>query len=295
MRLQVTQHASCWYAVHRITERSVFESMIEGLETALPKLGEPAACTHDANEHPGPEFESADIAEIGFHLRSPGGRPELRNTFDEYPPDAWLCPRYLRGLAEEALVELRAAHTSKFGVRHTSAMDSTYVRPDGTLDIVALTMFVADADTFDEGAENIALWAARRRATTDDPHEQLVLLLLTLWVTQVRDLPYGVGCEVRALLRAVDPAPLEADCPHGDDHPGERVRRWDELDFAVHLQHLYSARTFPVPEGAWPADVWRCPRFLADWARELVLELDEQYQLMDKEDGDEESVYSGEW
>lgn len=102
----ITQNASCWYAIYRVTERSVFDAMIGGLESVLPKLGDPASCTHSDDEHPDPEFESADIAEIGFYLRSPGGRAELREMLDEYPPDAWLCPRYLRDLADEALTEL---------------------------------------------------------------------------------------------------------------------------------------------------------------------------------------------
>ncbi|MFE0257217.1 hypothetical protein [Streptomyces sp. NPDC059010] len=290
----ITQHASCWYAVYRIAERSVFDAMIEGLEAVLPKLGDPSLCAHGDDEHPDPEFESADIAEIGFHLRSPGGRAELRETLDEYPPDAWLCPRYLRGLADEALTELRTAYASKFGIRDTSSLGHTYVLPEGTLDIVALTKYVVDGDDFDEGAENIAVWAARRHPTTDDPHERLVLLLLALWVTEVRDLPYGVGREVRALLRAVDRTPLEADCPHGDDHPDKDVKRYNRREFAAHLQHLYTSRTSAVPEAAWPADVWGCPRFLAVWARDLVLGLDEEYRYMDQEDGDGGSGFGAE-
>ncbi|NUP14551.1 MAG: hypothetical protein HOZ81_00275 [Streptomyces sp.] len=299
----ITQHASCWYAVYRIAERSVFDAMIEGLEAVLPKLGDPSACTHGDDEHPDPEFESADIAEIGFHLRSPGGRAELREVLDEYPPDAWLCPRYLRDLADEALTELRTAHTSKFGVRNTTALDGMYVQPDGSVDIDVLTQCVIDGDDFDEAPENIAAWAARRHASSDDPHERLVLLLLTLWVTQVRDLPYGVGREVRALLSTVDPAPLETACPHGDEHVDEhadkhvdeRLRRWDKRGFAAHLRHLYAPDSFPAPEAApAAADVWGCPRFLAAWARDLVLRLDEAYRWMDQEDGYEGSAFSRE-
>ena len=291
----ITQHASCWYAIYRITERSVFNAMIDGLESVLPKLGDPAACAHSDDEHPDPEFESADIAEIGFHLRSPGGRAELREALDEYPPEAWLCPRYLRGLADEALTELRAAHASKFGVRDTSDLEGMYVRPDGALDIDKLTQCVIDGDDFDEAPENIAVWAARRHPTADDSHERLVLLILALWMTQVRDLPYGVGREVRELLRAVDPGSLDADrCPHGDDHPDERLRRWDQRGFAAHLRHLYASDSFPAPEAARSADVWGCPRFLAEWARDLILRLDEKYQWMDQEDGNEGSAYGRE-
>ncbi|MET9832352.1 hypothetical protein ABZ078_24330 [Streptomyces sp. NPDC006385] len=290
----ITQSASCWHAIYRITERSVFDAMIKGLDSVLPKLGDPAACTHSEDEHPHPEFESADIAEIGFYLRSPGGRAELRDMLDEYPPEAWLCPRYLRGLADEALTELRAAHGSKFGVRDTSALDGMYIRPDGALDIDKVTQCVVDGDDFDAGPENIAVWAARRHLhpTAADPHERLVLLLLALWIAQVRDLPYGVGREIRELLRTVDPAPLEADCcPHGDDHPDERIRRWDQRGFAAHLRHLYASDSFPAPEAVRSADVWGCPSFLAAWARELILRMDEEYQWMDREDGYEGSGY----
>ncbi|MFJ7078870.1 hypothetical protein [Streptomyces sp. NPDC098781] len=290
----ITQHASCWYAVYRVTERSVYDAMIDGLEAVLPRLGDSATCAHNDDEHPDPEFESADIADIGFRLRSPGGRADLRYMLDEYPPEAWLCPRYLRGLADEALAELRAAHASKFGSRDTSALDAAYVRPDGRLDIDKLTTRVINGDEFDTESESIAVWAARRHPTTDDPRERLVLLLLDLWIAQVRDLPYGVGSEVRGLLSAVDPAPLDSDCAHGDDHPGERLRRWDRREFATHVRHLYAGATFPAPESNWSADVWGCPRFLALWARDLILEMDDEYQWMDAEDDDEESVYSGE-
>ncbi|MFE7441499.1 hypothetical protein ACFU7X_13680 [Streptomyces chartreusis] len=83
--------------------------MIESPEAVLPKLGEPDTCAHSDDG--------------------------LRDRFDEYPLDAWLCPRYLRGLADEALSELRASCTAKFGRRDTSAPEATYVRVDGTLAI----------------------------------------------------------------------------------------------------------------------------------------------------------------
>ncbi|WP_330356481.1 hypothetical protein [Streptomyces chartreusis] len=128
--------------------------MIERLEAVLPKLGEPDTCAHSDDG--------------------------LRDRFDEYPLDAWLCPRYLRGLADEALSELRASCTAKFGRRDTSAPEATYVRVDGTLDIEKATTCVLDGDDFDAAEENLAGCAARKRPTHDAPRERLVLLLLAL-------------------------------------------------------------------------------------------------------------------
>lgn len=64
---------------------------------------------------------------------------------------------------------------------------------------------------------------------------------------------------------------------------------------SAHLDHLYASGTFPAPENAHATDVWGCPRFHADWARDLILEMDDAHRDMDEEDGDEESVYSGKW
>lgn len=56
---------------------------------------------------------------------------------------------------------------------------------------------------------------------------------------------------------AVGPGPLEAGCcPHGDDHPDERIRRWNQRGFATHLRHLYASDLFPSPEAALSAEVW---------------------------------------
>ncbi|MFG3053996.1 hypothetical protein ACGFZP_23990 [Kitasatospora sp. NPDC048239] len=108
----VTQHASQWYAVSgRITERSVLDDMIAGLEAVLPQLGE-AACTHAADGHPELDGDASAAAEIGYHLRSPGGRAELRSWDEDAALERWLCPAFLHTLAAEALVNLRQGRDS---------------------------------------------------------------------------------------------------------------------------------------------------------------------------------------
>jgi hypothetical protein len=291
----LTQHVTVPYAVHRITLRPVFDAMIQGLERALGLLGDADGCAHADGEHPGEDdlyYES--LAEIAFHVRSPGGRAELAGWLDE-PADVWVCPVYLRSLAVESLGELRSAHEELFGVRDTSGLDATFVRPDGRLDIGALTQTIVDADDLDDSGvagQNAGLWAARRHAEATDPHERLVLLHLALWAASVFDLPYGVGREVRALLRGVDPEPLGHDCPHADGHPDARLREsvHRREEFKAHLDHLYAPAESGAPEGAYPVGVWACESLLADWARGPIVAMDERYEEMDEEDGDEGSI-----
>ncbi|MDQ8703642.1 hypothetical protein RCO28_14255 [Streptomyces sp. LHD-70] len=288
----LTQHVSCWYVIHRITERPVFDAMIEGLEQALGLLGPASDCTHGEGEHPDPEERHYEThAELGFYLRSPGGRAEAREFLeDDGPMDAWVCPAFLREQAEEALRELRSAHASLFGERDTSALDAEYVTPEGALDIGRLTRALAEGG--DEDGQNVGLWAARRHATAADPHERLVLLHLALWTAGALDLPYGPGREVRALLREVGEEASEEGCTHGvDGHPGERFRNSYQVDvFKRHLDHLYAPDAHPAPEDAYPAEVWACPGLLGAWAGESVVEMDEAYVEMDLEDGDELST-----
>ncbi|MDI3402330.1 hypothetical protein [Streptomyces cavernicola] len=294
----LTQHVSCWYVIHRITARPVFDEMIEGLEQALGLLPPASDCVHGEGEHPDPEERHYETdAQLGFYLRSPGGRAEARGFLeDDGPMDAWVCPAFLREQAEEALGELRGRHEELFAVRDTSALDAAYLTPEGALDIGGLTRALVH-DPFDSAggavAQNVGLWAARRHATAVDPHVRLVLLHLALWVGAGLDLPYGPGREVRALLRRVGDEVSERGCTHrADEHPDRRRFRggYQAEKFKQHLDHLYAPATHPAPADAYPAEVWSCPGLLGQWAGESVAELDEAYFEMDLEDGDELST-----
>ncbi|UQI45602.1 hypothetical protein M1P56_15205 [Streptomyces sp. HU2014] len=114
----VTMNATCWYAAsERITDRSVLDAMIKGVEEAVLLL-EDRPCAHGPGEHP--ETGDPDYAnQVGYFLRSPGGRAEIAEYYgwDEWdeadgpgdenePLDAWVCPAFLREVAEETLAEL---------------------------------------------------------------------------------------------------------------------------------------------------------------------------------------------
>ncbi|MEV4440210.1 hypothetical protein AB0K09_14510 [Streptomyces sp. NPDC049577] len=116
----VTMNATCWYATsERITDRGVLDAMIEGIEKAVSLLDD-RPCTHAPGEHPDtgdPDWTN----QVGYLLRSPGGRAEI-SEYDgwdekdeegeadqEYEPlDAWVCPEFLHDLAEKTLVELKS-------------------------------------------------------------------------------------------------------------------------------------------------------------------------------------------
>ncbi|GGY01599.1 hypothetical protein [Streptomyces hiroshimensis] len=111
----VTMNATCWYATsERITDRSVLDAMIKGVEEAVALL-EDRPCTHGPGEHPDtrdPDYTN----QVGYFLRSPGGRAEIAEYYgwneedeadqEDEPLDAWVCPDFLRDLAEDTLVEL---------------------------------------------------------------------------------------------------------------------------------------------------------------------------------------------
>lgn len=176
----VTLHASQWYAASGlITEQPVLDDLIAGLEAALPLLRD-TSCPHTAAEHPKPSGDPSGDAMTGYFLRSPGGRAELRAWSTDELLKGWLCHGFLRGLAEEALSNLRYTRGSLVGPRDDRLLDGTYTRPDGRLDIGALTHCFDEAE-YDRSweAENAVRWAARRYAATgdDSPRERLVLLL----------------------------------------------------------------------------------------------------------------------
>ncbi|KPI29820.1 hypothetical protein OV450_7271 [Actinobacteria bacterium OV450] len=117
----VTMNATCWYAAsERITDRSVPEAMVKGVEEAVASLPD-GPCAHDSDEHP--DTDDPDHASrIGYLLRSPGGRAEMAEDHgweeedeaagtadDDEPLDAWVCPAFLRDLAEETLATLKDA------------------------------------------------------------------------------------------------------------------------------------------------------------------------------------------
>ncbi|MFE0043929.1 hypothetical protein [Streptomyces albireticuli] len=111
----VTMNATCWYAAsERITDRSVLDAMIKGVEEAVLLL-EDRPCAHAPGEHP--DTGDPDYAnQVGYFLRSPGGRAEIAEYYgwdEEDEPgeesealDAWVCPAFLRDVAEETLGEL---------------------------------------------------------------------------------------------------------------------------------------------------------------------------------------------
>jgi hypothetical protein len=61
-------------------------------------------------------------------------------------------------------------------------------------------------------------------------------------------------------------------------------------EFKAHLDHLYAPAESGAPEGAYPVDVWACESLLADWARGPIVAMDERYEEMDEEDGDDGSI-----
>ncbi|MFG2527026.1 hypothetical protein [Streptomyces sp. NPDC048516] len=263
----VTLHASQWYAASGlITEQSVLDDMITGLEAALPLL-RGTSCPHTAAEHPKLSGDPSGDAMTGFFLRSPGGRAELRAWSADELLKGWLCHGFLRGLAEEALSNLRYARDSLVGARDDRLLDGAYTRADGRLDIGALT-HCFDAAEYDKSweAENAVRWAARRYAATGDnsPRERLVLLLLVLWCAEAVELAPDVGEEIREVLVGVRTAAPDAVCAHDEAHPPAYP------DFQAHLNHLYAPAEFAAPEEARGGEAWGCPRYLACLAEEAL-------------------------
>ncbi|GAB7035810.1 hypothetical protein AB0G35_15145 [Streptomyces sp. NPDC021749] len=111
----VTMNATSWYAMsERITTRSVPDAMIKGIEAAVLLLGD-RPCTHGSGEHPDTN-DPDHVNRIGYQLRSPGGRAEISEYYgwdeedeedlEDEPLDAWVCPAFLRDLADETLTTL---------------------------------------------------------------------------------------------------------------------------------------------------------------------------------------------
>ncbi|MEU5844751.1 hypothetical protein [Saccharopolyspora shandongensis] len=274
----VTMYASCWYAVSgRIRTSSVLDSMIEGLEGVLPQLGD-GTCAHAPDEHPKTGFDAAGTAADGIRLRSPGGRACHAAWHDEdrIPVRNWLCPAFLRGLAETALGELRRGRKTLFGSRDTARLDAEFLRPDGRVDIGSLTALIED-NQFDEhrDVQEAGLWAARRYAALAadaDPVERTVPLLIATWCVEIVEMPYGVAKDIRDILSTVDADPAEGQCAHGDAHPTE------SRDLQQHLNHLYAPAEFTEPADVSAPDAWLCPRHLAMAARHAIEEINERFE-----------------
>lgn len=117
----VTMHATCWYAASgRITDRSVLEAMIKGIGEGVRLLGD-SPCDHAPGGHPDTDDPDCACGSVGYLLRNPGGRAEMAEDHgwgddegddgaaDDEPLDAWVCPAFLRDLADEALATLTDA------------------------------------------------------------------------------------------------------------------------------------------------------------------------------------------
>ncbi|MEV0094043.1 hypothetical protein [Streptomyces sp. NPDC050738] len=214
----VLANACCWYiGSGRIRVRSLADRMIEGLEEVLPELGD-GTCAHADGAHP--DFRSsADVqGAAGVLLRSPGGRAQLREDYeDEDGEDSWyeaygfelnalICPAYLRTLAHETIAHLRTQRDSLFGHRETGYLDAVYLDAEGNLEPAVLGKALEPFKDENASAE-AALWAARRYA---DPRSQDrdTLLRLTAEAAGKLDLPYSVARDVLAILRsAADTSP----------------------------------------------------------------------------------------
>ncbi|GAB2574655.1 hypothetical protein GCM10027168_04460 [Streptomyces capparidis] len=276
----VLLYASCWHAASgRIRRRSVLDEMIETLEGLLPQLAD-GECAHPDAEHPElEEFDSGFLVEYAMHLETPGGRAYL---WEEYEEDLgpWVCPVFLRTIGQEALDCVRAGRQRLFGERDTAHLDAELLRPDGRLDIARLTALLPPVSTdTEERAAEAGLWAARRLAAgSRDPVERAVLVLVASHAVAGGDVPYGVARGIRQVLTAVEDTGPREPCPH-PEHP-EPDRR-----LAEHLRHLYAPAEFPAPERSFGPELWSCPRFLADRARDGVKAVEGVYreQLEDEE------------
>ncbi|MGW1693664.1 hypothetical protein [Streptomyces sp. NPDC002399] len=276
----VVAHANCWYAASgRIRQRSLFDDMIEGLESVLPLLPD-TACAHGDGEHPALSSGSDQQAAEGIHLQSPGGRALLREEHEDgygASLEAWTCTTFLRALAVEARDHLRAAVDALFGTRETAHLDAVYLRPDGRLDIGPLSERHVPFKDESASAE-AALWAARRyeELGPDGPAlERSVLLLLMGTAAESLELPYGMAREILDVLRtAVATLPGEA-CAHDDGHAPRYERTADRM---ARVAHLYAPDICPAPDPASDSGPLTCPAHLAEVVAKGVAEIEERFE-----------------
>ncbi|MFG2207342.1 hypothetical protein [Streptomyces sp. NPDC048638] len=272
--------AACWHVSSgMIRQRWVFDDTIEALERVLARLGG-ASCAHADGEHPELTEDVDTDAATGYYLRTPGGRARLQKEYEEgeqeAPAAAWTCPVLLRDLARSAHAPLVEARERFFGERRTDHLDAEYLLADGELAIAKITERLVATKGNRPYAEDLAVWAARRRAQgTGDDRERLFLFLAAARGLDVADseLPPAVSRDLRPLLQEVLAAPLPVSCPHRSDHPGTGADLGEAV--GAHLAHLGDPRTFPAPEGARPFDAWACPRNLAPVAEKWLGWVDE--------------------
>lgn len=269
-RLMVVR-AVTWYAVSgMVRTKSVLDNLIGALEETLPHFAD-AGCAHDG--HPALPDSGPAAAGLGIELSSAGGRnlyEQSRIASGRNPPlDQVVCPVLMAETAEAALSLLRTRRDELFGERDTSHADAEYLRADGRLDIGKLVERTDHKSWNEEYAEDLALWAARRHARSDD-RDRIVLLLVA---RQSMDNAYpsppvSVVRDVLATMRAVAAAPLPTECPHVDEHPTLRY-----AEFRDAMAHFWDPEEFPSAAETRSPESWTCPRFAAAVAAECVAEL----------------------
>ncbi|MEU9111599.1 hypothetical protein AB0D04_07370 [Streptomyces sp. NPDC048483] len=285
---------SCWdVASGFIRQRWVFDDTIEALERVLARL-DGASCAHAEGEHPELSGDEAADAALGHYLLTPGGRARLQKEYEDggqdAPPAAWTCPVLLRDLARYTHGPLTEARERFFGERRTDHLDAEYLRADGKLEVAKIAERLVKTSRNQPYAEDLAVWAARRRAqNTGDTRERLFLLLAAARCLDIAypDPPPSVYRPIRPLLEEAFAAPPSETCPHGDDHPGIGADLRDAV--GDHLAHLCAPEAFPAPEGALPFDAWACPRNLAPVAQGQLEWMDEWDEAAEDEvDGDDD-------
>ncbi|MFF3172285.1 hypothetical protein ACFVQ0_06655 [Streptomyces sp. NPDC057900] len=274
-RLMVVR-AVTWYAVSgMVRTKSVLDGLIEAVEETLPHFAD-ADCAHDG--HPALPDSGPVAAELGIELSSAGGRglyEQSRITSGRNPPlDQVVCPVLMAEIADETLALLRERRDELFGERDTSHADAEYLRADGRLDIEKLMERTDHKSWNEKYADDLALWAARRHARSDERDRAVLLLVARQAVSNsYPGPPLSVVRGVLSTMRAVAAAPLPAECPHEDEHPTMRYAK-----FRLGMAHFWDPEEFPPgPESRSP-ESWTCPRFAASVAEDCVAQLKGLYE-----------------
>ncbi|MFJ1899944.1 hypothetical protein [Streptomyces sp. NPDC088115] len=269
-RLMVVR-AVTWYAVSgMVRTKSVLDDLIAAVEETLPHLAD-AVCGHDG--HPSLPDSGPGAAELGIELSSAGGRnvyEQSRITSGRNPPlEQVVCPVLMAEIADETLSLLRERHDEIFGERDTSHADAEYLRADGRLDIEKLVERTDHKSWNEQYADDLALWAARRHAQSDERDRAVLLLVARQAVSNSYPAPpLAVVRGVLSTMRPVAAAPLPAGCSHPDEHPTLRYARFREG-----MAHFWDPEAFPPGAETRSPESWTCPRFAASVAEGCVAEL----------------------